>query len=304
MYVYTMGVKDGKPYFILDTAQDATLAQRRGLKASKFMEAFELRDEYSSDWLDQLAAGHTYINPGFQYDDYGYFLSGHAPIRDSAGNFAGFVGVDFDLNYYMSEEERFRRIEFASVVCVLLLSLLLGLLYARYRHAQQAELVQHYETSMHDELTGLPNRRGALAAIDELCHEGDLASHAALLVDVDNFKTINDTHGHAAGDEVLKRLAGALHGSLRPGDITARLGGDEFLIFARDCDEVGAAQIASRLLAAVRAESDPVPFSVSIGIGIGAASKGGFDLLYRQADHAMYRAKEEGRNRFEVFALA
>jgi diguanylate cyclase (GGDEF)-like protein len=187
---------------------------------------------------------------------------------------------------------------------VVLLSLLLGYGYARYRHAQEVELKHHYESSIQDSLTGLPNRRGALVAIDGLWSEGGAHSHAALLVDIDNFKAINDTYGHAGGDEVLKRLSHALRGCLRPGDITARLGGDEFLIFARDCDRRGAELIASRLLSAVRGNSAPVAFSVSVGISVSDSTlHGGFDLLYRQADKALYRAKGEGRDRYEVFAL-
>jgi diguanylate cyclase (GGDEF)-like protein len=304
-YVYTMAVlDDGKAHFILDTAQDEDFARRHGLTPSKYLELFELRREYPSDWLSTLLGGRTYVNPGFQYDDYGYFLSGNAPIFDSSGGIAGFAAVDFGLNYYMGEEEHFRRIEISSIAVVVLLSLLLGYGYARYRHAQEVELKHHYESSIQDSLTGLPNRRGALVAIDGLWSEGGAHSHAALLVDIDNFKAINDTYGHAGGDEVLKRLSHALRGCLRPGDITARLGGDEFLIFARDCDRRGAELIASRLLSAVRGNSAPVAFSVSVGISVSDSTlHGGFDLLYRQADKALYRAKGEGRDRYEVFAL-
>ncbi len=305
-YVYTMAVlADGKAHFILDTAQDADFARRHQLTPSKYMETFELRREYPDDWLPTLAAGHTYVNPGFQYDDYGYFLSGNAPVFDSAGKVAGFAAVDFDLTYYLGEEAHFRAIEISSIAVVLLLALLLGYLYARYRHAQEVELRQHYESSIHDALTGLPNRRGALAAIDTLWKEAGASSHAALLVDIDNFKVINDTQGHAGGDEVLQRLAQALRGCLRPGDITARLGGDEFLVFARSCDQHNAELIATRLLSAVRATDVPIPFTVSVGISVGAGGlQDGFNQLYRQADKALYRAKAAGRDRYEVFALA
>jgi len=304
-YLYTMAVLDGRAHFILDTAQDAQFARRRGLTASKYMEPFEQRREYPDDWLRTVSAGKTYVNPGFQYDDYGYFLSGSAPIFDGSGAIAGFVGVDFGLNYYLAQEEHFRRIEIVSMVVVLLLSLVLGYVYARYRHAQEIESQRHYQSSIQDALTGLPNRRGAMAAIDALWQEGGTHAHAALLIDIDNFKAINDTHGHAGGDEVLRQLALALRGCLRPGDITARLGGDEFLIFARDCDQQGAELIATRLLAAVRQAATPVRFSVSVGISVSAGPlHGGFDLLYHQADKALYMAKGEGRDRFEMFAPA
>jgi len=266
------------------------------------MEPFELRKEYASDWLQELAAGRTYVNDGFQYDDYGYFLSGHAPIHDSAGRFAGFVGVDFGLDYYLKEEGRFHRIEIASMAGAMLLSLLLGYGYARYRHAHHAEVQQHYEFSIQDSLTGLPNRRGAQVAIESAWAGAAAASHAALLVDIDNFKAINDSSGHATGDKVIQALAVALRQSLRPGDVASRLGGDEFLVFARNCDQRGAEQIAARLLSCVRGTTRlPVRFTVSIGISVITAAEGSFDQLYHQADAALYSAKGSGRNRYALF---
>ena len=302
-YVYTMGVRDGGAVFILDTAQDPGFARRRGLRASQYLEPFRLRKEYASNWLDELAAGHTYVNDGFQYDDYGYFLTGHAPIRDSAGQVAGFAGVDFDLGYYLRDEAQFRRIGAASIALTVLLSLLLGYMYARYRYSQQMEMRLHYESAMLDSLTGLPNRRGALAAIQVGWSDASVHSHAALLVDIDNFKSINDSSGHVAGDEVIRALARALNACLRPGDIAARLGGDEFLIFARDCDRQVAERMAQQLLAVVRqTTSADISFRISIGISVVTAAQGSFDLLYRQADTALYRAKGAGRDGYTVFA--
>ncbi|MDQ2640174.1 MAG: GGDEF domain-containing protein [Pseudomonadota bacterium] len=303
-YVYTMGIIDGQARFILDTAQDAQFAASRGLRASSYLEPYEQRAEYRDDWLQRLSSGQTYVTPGFQVDDYGTFLSGHAPIFDSGGQVAGFVGVDFGLEYYLAQEAHFRRIERTSGGVALLLSLLLGYLHARRQHAQQAEVRRHYHSSMQDPLTGLPNRRGAMLAINELWSTPEVHSHAALLVDVDHFKQINDTHGHRTGDDVLRALASALSSSVRPGDITARLGGDEFLIFARDCDQQGAEQIAARLLAAVRAVESPTRFTVSVGLGIATNLQGGFDLLYRHADSALYQAKGSGRNRYSSYEEA
>ena len=88
---------------------------------------------------------------------------------------------------------------------------------------------------------------------------------------------------------------------MRPGDITARLGGDEFLIFARDCGHKDAEQIAVRLLAAVRDVRAPARFTVSVGLSVSSGLQGGFDLLYRQADTALYRAKGAGRDRHALF---
>lgn len=299
-YVYTMGIGSGHAVFILDTAQDEAFALHRGLLASAYMEPFEQRQRYRDDWLEQLAAGQTYVTPGFQRDDYGTFLSGHAPLFDSFDNVVGFVGVDFSLDHFLAEDARFRRIELISGTVALLLALLLGYMYARRDYAQQAVMRHHYRRSMQDPLTGLPNRRGAMAAINHMWFGPQEQSHAVLLVDIDNFKSINDSRGHQVGDEVLRALAEALRGSVRPGDITARLGGDEFLIFARDCDRAGAEHIAQRLLAAVRAVRTPVAFTVSVGCGITSGTQGGFDLLYRQADAALYRAKNLGRDRYAM----
>jgi diguanylate cyclase (GGDEF)-like protein len=306
-YLYTMSARDGEVFFVLDTAQDAPFAQARGLRASQYLEPFRLRSEYASNWLEELAAGRTYVNPQFQMDDYGYFLTGHAPIRDAAGGVAGFVGVDFDLGYAMAEESRFRRIEVASVVGALLLSLLLGYICARYHFNQREELQRHLESSMNDSLTGLLNRRGAEAAIRAATSGGGAAdarrSHAALLVDIDHFKAINDTHGHTEGDAVISRLSQALRAGLRPGDVSARLGGDEFLLFLPDCDIGRAEQIATRLLETVRqaGHSGGVPFEVSVGVGVARATEGNFDLLYHRADVALYQAKAAGKNRYAVF---
>jgi diguanylate cyclase (GGDEF)-like protein len=300
-YVYTMGARNGEAFFVLDTAQNVEFARKRGLRASAYMEPFRLRSEYASNWLEVLEAGRTFVNTNFQRDDYGYFLTGHAPILDSAGQTAGFVGVDFDLNYYLGEERRFRRIELASVLSAIALSLILAYVYARYHFIQQAQLQVHYQTSIQDSLTGLPNRRGALAAIEAVWSLPGARTHAALLVDIDHFKSINDTHGHAAGDAVIQALASALRSCLRPGDVAARLGGDEFLIFARDCDLRVAEQLAKRLLTVVRATAGgPIAFGVSIGISAATAADASFDVLYRRADTALYRAKGEGKNRYAL----
>ncbi len=308
-YVYTMGMRDGATFFVLDTAQDEEFAAERALRMSEYLEPFRLREEYESDWLDELAAGLTYVNPAYQHDDYGYFLTGHAPVSDSAGKVAGFVGVDFDLDYFLAEEARFRRIELASILGALLLSMVLGWVYARHHYLQQAELRYHYESSMNDSLTGLLNRRGADAAIRSATESGAgerHRSHAALLVDIDHFKNINDTCGHAEGDAVIARLAQVLRMPLHPGAVPTRLGGDEFLLFVPDCDQATAQRIAEQLLDEVRkaAGHGTTPFAVSVGVAVVQAEEGGFDLLYGRADSALYQAKSRGKNRYAIFDVA
>ena len=153
----------------------------------------------------------TYVTPGYETDDYGTFLTAHVPIYDSQGSPSGFVGVDFDLAYYFAEEARFRTIAMGSLLGALILALLIGLLAERYHSAMHHRLQKYYDTSIRDSLTGLLNRRGAVAAINKglARHTG---TNATLLVDVDNLKMINDLRGHVAGDAVI-----ALTAEGRPG---------------------------------------------------------------------------------------
>jgi len=167
------------------------------------------------------------------------------------------------------------------------------------------ERTQH--EALHDPLTGLPNRN---LFLDRLQHALSVAARrrtsiAVLFLDLDQFKLVNDSLGHAAGDELLAAVAPRLEQALRPGDTVARFGGDEFAILAEDVgNERGATRIAERI-----AEALARPFilrerehfvSASTGIAIG----GGSELpegLIRDADSALYRAKEHGRGGYEIF---
>lgn len=301
-YLYTMVELEGKTYFVLDTASSPALKTTRQLQPSEYLKSFELREEYASDWLQRLAAGEIWVTPTFETDDYGDFLTGHAPIMDSNGQYAGFVGVDFNLEYYLSQESRFKSIVTWSLLAACCVALVLGYLVARYQYALKDQVFRHYQSSMRDELTALLNRRGALAAVGKVLTDRAATTHAALLVDIDQFKIINDTHGHAIGDEVIARLADSINRCIRGGDISARLGGDEFMIFAPDCDLKGAQEIAERLLAHVRDQrgAEEIAYTVSVGITVEAHRNASFDTMYRRADTALYQAKSDGKNCFAV----
>jgi diguanylate cyclase (GGDEF)-like protein len=302
-YVYTMVDRGGKTYFVLDTAASPALHTPHHLRASGFMEPFQLRKEYESDWLQELAAGKTWVNPDFQADDYGVFLSAHAPIYDGAGRYSGFVGVDFDLQYYLAQEARFRKIGVGSLMAALLAALLIGYLVARYHFDLHHQMERHYHTSLRDDLTGLLNRRGALDAIRKSLARG-AKNYAALLIDIDDLKRVNDTQGHVAGDALIAYVAETIRCSIREGDECARLGGDEFVIFAADCDAQCASELAARIIARVSDPEEPLAQAaagVSIGIAVQDRSKASFDQLYRQADAALYRGKSQGKRRFTLF---
>ena len=303
-YVYTMVEREGKSYFVVDTAASDDLVTRHVLRASAYMEPFEtLEREPDADWLQRIAAGKTYVYPNFMHDEYGYFLSGHTPIYDSQGRYSGFVGVDFDIHYYLAQEARFRAISIGTLGAALLIALLIGYLGARYQYETEHRIEEQYRISIRDELTHLLNRRGALSAINKALAV-QASCYAVILVDVDDLKGINDNHGHAAGDTFLSKVAEALRNSIRDADICARLGGDEFLIFATGCDLDAAVETARRVLNKV-AMHDVAPerrnFGVSIGICVAMQAYADFEAMYRNADEALYKAKTSGRNRYVVY---
>ncbi len=159
--------------------------------------------------------------------------------------------------------------------------------------------------ALHDPLTGLANR---VLFHDRLGHalsrrEGSVA---VMFLDLDDFKTVNDAYGHAAGDKVLRAVADALRGATRPEDTVARLGGDEFAILLADSPErYEAALVAGRLLAAVQVPVHLAGYQhavgVSIGISLGVSGEDTAEAMMRDADIAMYVAKGQGKGTFTVF---
>jgi len=149
-----------------------------------------------------------------------------------------------------------------------------------------------------DVLTGAYNRRHFFAVTPARCAAGD----AALLVDVDHFKAINDGHGHAVGDLVLKAIAGRIRDAIPDPTRHARLGGEEFVVFVPAAGPERAMALAERIRAAVAvpapaADGLPPRITVSIGVAVSAADGEALDQLVVEADRALYDAKRAGRNR-------
>src|SRR6267143_381533 len=178
------------------------------------------------------------------------------------------------------------------------------------RKRLQDRLQENYQRSLYlaltDELTGLYIRRYLLAHLDELIDRvnHDHMSAAILLFDIDHFKQVNDTYGHAAGDEVLRELASRAMNSVRSVDLVARLGGEEFVVVMPETDIVIATAVAERLRLAVAREQFivgtggmKVAVTISIGATVAASGDGRAELLKRADDDALYNAKTAGRNR-------
>jgi len=155
-----------------------------------------------------------------------------------------------------------------------------------------------------DILTGLASRLLLSDRIEHLGTDADAARSCLLFIDLDGFKTVNDTYGHAAGDELLIAIAQRVRTTLREGDLAARLGGDEFAVLLSDRDIAQATQVANRMLSTLSA---PIPLrrgrvavTASIGI-VGIAPPATAERVLRDADLAMYEAKSSGRNRLSIF---
>jgi diguanylate cyclase (GGDEF)-like protein len=160
-----------------------------------------------------------------------------------------------------------------------------------------------------DDLTGVGNRRHLLQRLTEECARSERSSEpfALLVIDLDGFKKINDTHGHAAGDACLQHFTLMAQTRLRPGDMLARTGGDEFCIVLPSSTLREGAMIARRVIEICREDAegcvgDDIPIAVSIGVAQWTRAMGAFpDRLIAAADHALYAAKNDGKNRHAVY---
>ncbi len=195
-----------------------------------------------------------------------------APIRDRDGSIVGVVMVFHDVS---KSREMSRRM--------------------------------HWMAS-HDSLTGLINRRELEVRLDQLIDSAKFEHkhHTFLYLDLDQFKIVNDTCGHIAGDELLKQLTVLLHGEIRESDLLARLGGDEFGVLLESCPLQQASEIAEKLRAAVKDyrfawENKSFEIGVSIGLVTIDEKAGNVNEVLKAADLAVYAAKDLGRNRLHVY---
>ncbi|AZD71806.1 sensor domain-containing diguanylate cyclase [Pseudomonas chlororaphis] len=220
-----------------------------------------------------------------------------------------FLNVRFipELNWYLFVDKRedsalgdIRRSLYLNLlICLAITLIVLTLLNGVVRRFQRKIETQ----ATLDSLTGLHNRRGFDLLAAQAMHEARRESKplTALLLDLDHFKRLNDTYGHLAGDQVLSGFARHLESCLRKSDIVCRWGGEEFIVLLKDTDSATALKIAEKIRQLIEQqryayEGKNMQLTVSIGVTTLQADDTLHSLLSR-ADHAMYRAKQTGRNR-------
>ncbi|HUP89629.1 MAG TPA: GGDEF domain-containing protein [Longimicrobiales bacterium] len=200
-----------------------------------------------------------------------------------------------------------RRLQFTVLILgAIIIAFLAAFAYRQIRNARRLRI-----TALTDDLTGLPNRRHLMLLANEglkACRNAG-QSFAVLALDIDFFKRINDTFGHAAGDAVLQRVSRTLQSTLRGGDHVGRVGGEEFVAILPRAAQKDAEYVAAR----VRENIENTDYSdiardlevtVSIGVAVAQSNDEDFTDIHQRADHSLYAAKAGGRNRIEVAATS
>ena len=213
------------------------------------------------------------------------------PITDLDGELLGIISVDEPVDGLLPDRAHVQAIEFFAAQCAVAIV-----------HPRRYEAVRNQART--DALTGLANRRALDSAVARAISGArrDRALCAVLFIDIDHFKEINDTMGHAVGDAVLKRVGRALRDRLRRGDLLARYGGEEFVALLPDTDLEAAVRVAETLRRRIatygfNALTGGLPVRVSIGVAQLSESRMTAASLVSAADTAMYEAKRQGRDR-------
>lgn len=282
---------------------------------NRFQEAAEKQFEISPDLM--CTASHdgyfTRVNPAFvrslgysvkellsiRYIDYVHPDDRDRTLVEAAKLNAGNDSVNFQ-NRYLAKDGTYHWLEWSARVSPTERTIYAAARDITDRKELEAELER---LAQRDGLTGLFNRRRFAEEVGQRIQHAHRyrTGGAMLLMDVDEFKEVNDTLGHKTGDDVLQRIARFLTMEFRAVDVAARLGGDEFALLINENTRGAALRVADKILTGVRNSGKP-EISLSIGIAFFDAGTLSFDAVYVAADHAMYEAKRAGGGRAEIAA--
>ncbi len=265
-YEFLLGIEPGTFSGTFEGFLERVHPDDRAMVMAQLQRAIELNDTAPSEF--------RVVRPG---GEIAWIRSTSRQVRDDFGNVTHMIGLISDCTEQRIEHERL----------------------AIYQNELFEMATRFEQLSLSDALTGLGNRRGMEEQI--ALRTAHAARHgetvAVLAIDVDHFKSFNDSYGHAAGDEALTQVAGCIGMSVRTEDYAARPGGEEFIVVMSDVDEAGARCVAERVRAAIEAAPWPLRgITVSIGIAMASSERAEDGDLVERADQALYRAKAAGRN--------
>ena len=281
-FIYTMKkVSDETVMYLLD-GEDPQSAEFSPLGS------IEKMDYYMKEVLTEKRPVSTNL---IRWEGWGDYITGLAPIINRNDEIIGFVGVDIGTDTIAMMMEQVDK-----AILVVALFIILLVTFYTYR------IIEDRSTAYNEDyLTKLYSRRH---------HDRQLEMHirklnrkggelSIMMIDVDDFKTINDFYGHEAGDKMLKYVAGVIRSNLRKTDISSRIGGDEFNIILPGTSLEDTKKVALRIISDLEKRQDDLKVSVSIGVAKWEKTMDS-SVLTKIADQAMYKAKESGRNQVQV----
>ncbi len=302
-YIYALKEIGGQATFIFDT--DATIENAT-------FQSYELSAVHEQAFTGVASVGIMNLQ-----DEFGSFNTGAVPIKLN-GKVIGIVCADIE-DQFITQSIATTRNNTILLLAVLSAFLATGItlifvLLSRIRKMQK----QLEHMALYDNLTGLPNRRYLLNQLEETVHRRKQKPFALYFIDLDNFKKVNDTAGHDAGDELLRHMGNYLSSTFaystvfRPGsgsvNVAARVGGDEFILIvpgidnAKDAEVFGNEIVAGYAVPEMQKYIDKYGVGLSVGAALFPEHTDSFHVLIKYADIAMYYAKRAGKNCFRVYS--
>ena len=299
-YIYTLRQEGDKYFFVYDTDM-----------ADDSIQEYELEAVHKEAFLGHVSAGIMNVS-----DEWGNFNTAAIPYFKN-GAVLGVICVDIEDKYVSQSIVQAKLNIILLVVAILLLMLIVGFVLARLlkeieKSQNELDRMAHY-----DLLTNLPNRQYLLEYLRDVTVKGKNTEFAIYFVDLDNFKRVNDTAGHDAGDALLRNISDYLKGAyehsklFRPTsgklNVAARIGGDEFILISPGINNIeDASAFAKELLDGFnKSRIDKHISKYDVGLSIGVAlfpySSEDYNVLIKYADIAMYHAKKSGKNCFMIY---